>query len=121
MTMNRETHIRLLVPFAMVDLGDVVGEGQQAQAPAGGRGAAAPAGGGAAPQGRGVRGQPVARAGITVGGEVKNYVPVTDTVVRNPDPSACLSVGRAYDAWNHNPLNQTTRDNEHDVRMQGVW
>src|SRR5947199_4167868 len=56
MTMIRSTHIRLLVPFAMVALGVVLAAGQQPQAPAGGRGAAAPAGSGAAPQGRGADG-----------------------------------------------------------------
>jgi len=121
MTMIRSTHIRLLVPFAMVALGVVLAAGQQPPAPAGGRGAAAPAGGGAAPQGRGGRGQPVARAGITVDGEVKNYVPVTDTMLRNPDPSDWLIVRRTYNAWNHSPLNQITRDNVHDLRMQWVW
>src|SRR5437773_7664309 len=121
MTMIRSTHIRLLVLFAMVALGVVLVAGQQPQAPPGGRGAAAPAASGAAPQGRGGRGQPAGRTGITVDGEVKNYVPVTDTMLRNPDPSDWLIVRRTYNAWNHSPLNQITRDNVHDLRMQWVW
>ena len=91
MTMIRSTHIRLLVLFAMVAVGVVLVAGQQPQPPAGGRGGA-PAGSGAAPQGRGGWGQPVSRTGITVDGEVKNYVPVTDAMLRNPDPSDWLIV-----------------------------
>src|SRR3954471_25055491 len=54
--------------------------GQQA---AGGRGAAPAQGGQAAGGGRG-RGGPAVAAGITVDGEVKNFVPVTEAMRRNP-------------------------------------
>ena len=50
----------------------------------------------------GRRPRPRARAappvGITVAGEVKNYVPVTDAMLRNPDPGDWLMIRRDYHA-----------------------
>ena len=43
--------------------------------------------------------------GITVAGEVKNYVPVTDAMLRNPDPGDWLMIRRDYRASNYSPLN----------------
>jgi alcohol dehydrogenase (cytochrome c) len=80
-----------------------------------GRGAApAPAGG----RGRGAAAPPV---GITVAGEVKNYVPVTDAMLRNPDPGDWLMIRHDYHANNYSPLNQITADNVKDLRLQWVW
>src|SRR4029077_9436667 len=83
----------------------------------GGRRDAPPAG---QTRGRG-RGQPAARTGVTVAGEVKNYVPVTDAMLRNPDPSDWLIVRRTYNAWDYSPLTQITRDNVQDLRLAWVW
>src|SRR5215467_12108944 len=71
---------------------------------AGGRGAA-PAQAGQAGGGRG-RGGPAVAAGITVEGEVKNFVPVTEAMRRNPDPSDWLMIRRDYHASDFSPLNQ---------------
>jgi len=86
--------------------------------------AAAPGQRGAAPaaaagQGRGRGAAPP--TGITVAGEVKNYVPVTDAMLRNPDPGDWLVIRRDYRASNYSPLNQITRDNVKDLRLQWVW
>ncbi len=43
--------------------------------------------------------------GITVAGKVKNYVPVTDAMLRNPDPGDWLMIRRNYQAWSYSPLN----------------
>ena len=100
--------------------------GQQAAAPAGadpdaqGRGAA-PQGRGAAPAGQGRGGPPAAPAGITVAGEVRNYVPVTEAMLRNPDPADWLMIRRDYRASNYSPLNQITRDNVKDLRLVWSW
>ena len=90
--------------------------GQQA---AQGRGAA-PAGG-QAPAGQGRGGPPAAPAGITVAGEVRNYVPVTDAMLRNPDPGDWLMIRRDYRASNYSPLNQITRDNVKNLRLVWSW
>src|SRR4029079_1261604 len=50
-------------------------------------------------------------AGITVPGEVKNYVPVTDAMLRNPAAGDWLMLRRDYHASNFSPLTQITRDN----------
>jgi len=57
--------------------------------------------------------------GLTVTGEVKNYVPVTDEMLRNPDPGDWLMIRRNYQAWSHSPLTQITARNVHDLRL--VW
>ena len=97
----------------------------QAAPPAGGQQAAqgrgaAPAGGqGPAGQGRG--GPPAAPAGITVAGEVRNYVPVTEAMLRNPDPGDWLMIRRDYRASNYSPLTQITRDNVKNLRLVWSW
>ena len=73
--------------------------GQQAP-PAGQRGAA----------------PPPAR-GITVAGEVQNYVPVTNAMLRNPDPGDWLMIRRDYQASDYSPLNQINRDNVKDLQQ----
>jgi alcohol dehydrogenase (cytochrome c) len=90
----------------------------QAPAAAAGRGAP-PAGGQQAGPGRG--GPPAAPPGITIAGEVKNYVPVTDAMLRNPDPGDWLVIRRDYRASNYSPLNQITRDNVKNLRLVWSW
>ena len=59
--------------------------------------------------------------GLTVAGEVKNYVPVTDQMLLNPDPADWLMIRRNYQAWNHSPLNQITTENVQGLRLAWVW
>jgi alcohol dehydrogenase (cytochrome c) len=100
----------------------------QAAAPApaaGPRGAAPPAGRGAGAQGAGAagggRGQPQPPPlGVTVAGEVKNYVRVTDEMLRNPPPGDWLTVRRDQFASNYSPLTQITRDNAQDLQLAWV-
>src|SRR5262245_9234827 len=80
------------------------------QAPAGQRG------------GRGQRGAPEGPppvTGLTVSGEVQNYVPVTDAMLRKPDPGDWLMIRRDYSASDYSPLNQITKDNVKDLQL--VW
>ena len=49
---------------------------------------------------------PIAATGVTVTGEVKNYTPVTDAMLRDPDPGDWLMIRRNYQAWSHSPLTQ---------------
>src|SRR5499427_8070479 len=85
---------------------------------AAGRGAAPAAGQAAAGAGRG-RG--AATVGITVEGEVKNFVPVTDAMLRNPDPNDWLMIRRDYHASDYSPLNQITADNVKDLQLKWIW
>jgi alcohol dehydrogenase (cytochrome c) len=70
------------------------------------------------PPGGGRGGRPM---GITVAGEVKNYVPVTDAMLRNPDPGDWLVIRHDYSASNYSPLTQITRDNVKDLRLVWSW
>jgi len=81
---------------------------------------AAPAGGRGQPPGVG-RGQAAAPRGLTVSGEVKNYVPVSDEMLRNPPPGDWLMARRNYQAWSYSPLTDITRDNVKDLRLAWVW
>jgi len=89
---------------------------QAAGAAPAGRAAGAGAGGG----GGGGRGQAQAPVtGLTVTGEVKNFAPVTDDMLRNPPPGDWLTIRRDHFASNYSPLNQITRDNAQDLQL--VW
>ena len=82
--------------------------------------AAAPAPQAAGGGGRG--GQAAARArGITLAGDVKDYVPVTDAMLRNPPPGDWLMVRRNYQAWSDSPLNQITSENVKGLRLAWSW
>src|SRR5215472_15463392 len=100
----------LLVFFGVAVLGVLM---EAAQSAGGGQ-----APGGQAPAGqRGGRGQrgtkegPPPITGLTVTGEVQNYVPVTDAMLLKPDPGDWLMIRHDYFASEYSPLNQITRDN----------
>jgi len=59
--------------------------------------------------------------GLVVAGEVKNYTPVTDAMLRNPDPSDWLIIRHDYHATNYSSLNQITTQNVKDLQLQWVW
>ena len=59
--------------------------------------------------------------GVTVQGEVKNYVPVTAEMLRNPPPGDWLIFGRNYQRWSYSPLNQITRDNVKSLQLKWTW
>ena len=59
--------------------------------------------------------------GVTVRGEVKNYVPVTPEMLKNPPPGDWLIFRRNYHGWSYSPLDQITRDNVQDLKLAWVW
>ena len=64
---------------------------------------------------------PAARRGLTVVGQVKNYVPLTDAMMRNPDPGDWLMIRHDYRANNYSTLNQITAQNVKDLQLRWVW
>jgi len=111
------------VPIGSVATGTV-----NTAAIAGGRGAGRAGAGGAAPgaaaqAGGGGRGgqQNAGPLGMTATGEVKNFVPVTDEMLRNQDPGDWLMARRNYQGWSSTPLTQVTRDNVKDLQLAWVW
>ena len=122
------------MPTVSVPIGSVAtGQAVAGQAPGrGGRGGGdADAGGG----GRRGGGPPVVGAGtaarggrdgapamgVTVAGEVKNYVPVTREMLRNPPPGDWLIFRRNYQGHSYSPLNQISRENVKNLQLQWVW
>jgi alcohol dehydrogenase (cytochrome c) len=59
--------------------------------------------------------------GLTVSGTVKNFTPVTDALLRNPDPSEWLMIRGNYQAWNHTALSQITPGNVQGLRLAWIW
>lgn len=59
--------------------------------------------------------------GLTVTGELKTYVPVTDAMLRNPDPADWLMIRRNYQAWSYSPLPQINTANVHSLQLAWVW
>jgi alcohol dehydrogenase (cytochrome c) len=62
-----------------------------------------------------------AARGLTVTGEVKNYVPVTDAMLRNPDPGDWLMIRRNYQAWSYSPLTQVNAANVKNLQLVWSW
>jgi alcohol dehydrogenase (cytochrome c) len=111
------------------DAGRGAGRGAAGAAAADGRGQA-PGRGGAGRGGLDAEGNPIGGGrggaapkprGLTVQGEVKNYVPVTDEMLRNPPPGDWLMARRNYQAWSYSPLTEIARDNVKELRLAWVW
>lgn len=86
---------------------------------AGGRGALPPVlGAGTAARGRGGE---IAPRGVTVAGEVNNYVPVTPEMLKNPPAGDWLVFRRNYHGHSFSPLNQITPANVKNLQLQWVW
>ena len=94
----------------------------QTNAASGGGAGAPPAAQAAAPaDGPRVNTQFPPGRGLTVAGEVPNYVPVTDEMLRNPPEGDWLMIRRNYQAWSHSPLTQITPANVGRLRIAWVW
>ena len=94
------------------------GGGAGGAAGAGGaqRGGAVPAAPGGAQAGAPVAPAPVP-AGVTVAGEIKNYIPITDAMLQNPDPNDWLVIRHDQFASNFSPLNQITAANVGQLQL----
>ena len=80
-----------------------------------------PAAGGQQAAGQAGAAPPARAAGVTVAGEVKNYVPVTDAMLANPSPGDWLMLRRDYRASNYSPLTQITSGNVKNLRLVWSW
>jgi alcohol dehydrogenase (cytochrome c) len=90
---------------------------------ASGEPAAVPAAQGAGPAGGGGggRGGAARPRGITLPGEVPNFIPVTAAMLENPPGHEWLMVRRTYQAWNDSPLDQITTANVKNLRLAWTW
>jgi alcohol dehydrogenase (cytochrome c) len=62
-----------------------------------------------------------APAATTTYASIGDYTPVTDAMLRDPDPDDWLMYRRTYDGWGYSPLDQITRDNVHQLTLAWVW
>jgi alcohol dehydrogenase (cytochrome c) len=67
------------------------------------------------------RGGASANGGVTVRGEVKNYVPVTSERLKDPPPGDWLMFRGNYHGHSYSPLDQLTPANVKDLQLQWVW
>src|SRR5688572_25633215 len=92
-------------------------EGQVPAVPGrGAGGAGAQQGGGGRGGGRGAAADPTP-VGVTIAGEVPNFVPVTDEMLRKPDPGNWPMIRRDYAATNMSPLKEITPANVKDLQL----
>ncbi len=68
-----------------------------------------------------IKQQTTAGRGLTVTGQVKNYAPVTDAMLRNPDPGDWLMIRRNYQAGSSSPLAQINTGNVKNLRLVWEW
>ena len=57
----------------------------------------------------------------TVEGGIGPLTPVTDAMLRDPDPADWLMYRRTYDAWGYSPLDQIRGENVADLELAWVW
>jgi alcohol dehydrogenase (cytochrome c) len=58
---------------------------------------------------------------LTVDDLVRGFVPVTDAMLREPDPADWLMIRRDYYAQSYSPLDEITADNVRGLQLEWVW
>ena len=53
--------------------------------------------------------------------QIENVTPVTDEMLRNPDPGDWLSWRRTLDGWGYSPLDDVDTSNVGDLRLAWSW
>jgi len=64
---------------------------------------------------------PPAPRGVVVAGTVERFTPVTDEMLRSPDPADWLMLRRDYRATSYSPLDEITPENAHQLRLAWIW
>jgi alcohol dehydrogenase (cytochrome c) len=59
--------------------------------------------------------------GVRVTGEVRNYIPVSAEILKNPPSEDWLIFGRTYQRHSYSPLHEITRDNVKNLQLKWVW
>ena len=75
----------------------------------------------AAMEARAAADAPPPAKGLTVKGTVKNYVDVTDDMLKNPADGEWLMYRRNYQGWSFSPLKQITPDNVKTLTLKWAW
>lgn len=59
--------------------------------------------------------------GVTVVGQVPDYIPVSDDMLNNPSPEDWLVLRGNHQAWSYSALDQINQENVSDMRLAWVW
>jgi hypothetical protein len=60
-------------------------------------------------------------SGLTLTGQVKDFNPVTDAMLQNPDPADWPNWRRTLDGWGYSPLNQINTQNVRQLQLAWSW
>ncbi len=60
-------------------------------------------------------------AALVLEGNIRNFTPVTDQMLRNPSPNDWLMVRGNYHGHSHSGLNQVTTQNVNQLQLAWVW
>ena len=63
----------------------------------------------------------LAASAFPAGAQERDFTPVTDAVLQDPDPADWLNWRRTLDGWGYSPLDQVDRDNVGDLRLVWSW
>jgi len=58
---------------------------------------------------------------VMAGGQIKDFEPVTERMLQNPDPADWLSWRRTLDGWGYSPLDEINRQNAHQLQLVWSW
>src|SRR6266566_3445634 len=64
---------------------------------------------------------PVLAGGLLLFSQVKEFRPVTETMLRNPAPGDWLNWRRTDNAWGYSPLGQINRQNVTQLQLAWSW
>jgi len=59
--------------------------------------------------------------GVVTRSQLKDFKPVTDAMLVNPDPADWLNWRRTLDGWGYSPLKQITTQNVHQLQLAWSW
>ncbi len=61
------------------------------------------------------------RLGLSLEGAIKDYVPVTDAMLRNPPAEDWLMFRRNYQGWSYSPLDRIDTSNVGQLQLKWMW
>jgi alcohol dehydrogenase (cytochrome c) len=61
------------------------------------------------------------KLGLNFKGDIKNYVPVTDAMLRDPPAGDWLMLRRNYQGWSYSPLAQIDTTNVKGLQLKWMW
>ena len=63
----------------------------------------------------------LAVSAFPAGAQDRDFTPVSDAVLQDPDPADWLNWRRTLDGWGYSPLDQVDQDNVGDLRLVWSW